>query len=207
MRDSPLPESLSTFHAAVLPHATPVCALNAATAPAKRVWSVVPASTSAEIRFRAAQFVSPHRSNIPKRSSGAHSNPIGRSPRPSQTPATYFKRPYRNCPRRTDRAQYSCVCRGSPDRDLTFLGTDLRYSLVLSRHPCQCGSNSTKATNEDLFLVEGVVPVRLPLLRAALAKSKRPRSTTRLRSVPVELWPEQLRPAHVSVTIRAYFQL
>jgi hypothetical protein len=37
MRNSPLPASLSTFHAVVLPHAKPVCALNAATTLAKRV--------------------------------------------------------------------------------------------------------------------------------------------------------------------------
>jgi hypothetical protein len=37
MRDSPLRESLSTFHAVVLVHATPACALAVATALTKRV--------------------------------------------------------------------------------------------------------------------------------------------------------------------------
>ena len=37
----------------------------------------------------------------PQNPSRADRNPIGRSPRPSQTPATYFKRPYRNCPDET----------------------------------------------------------------------------------------------------------
>ena len=46
---------------------------------------------------------------------------IGRSPHPPQTPAAQFKRLYRNCPGRKSPAQSCLVCRGSPDRDLTFL--------------------------------------------------------------------------------------
>ena len=60
----------------------------------------------------------------PQNPSGADRNPIGRSPRPSQTPATYFKRPYRNCPGEESCAQSRLLGRGSPDRDLSFTGTD-----------------------------------------------------------------------------------
>src|SRR6266702_549389 len=56
--------------------------------------------------------------------SAADWNPIGRSPRPSQTPATYFKRPYRNCPDRRSCHRQASSRRDSPDRDLTFAGTD-----------------------------------------------------------------------------------
>src|SRR5580704_4329756 len=52
------------------------------------------------------------------------SNPIARSPRPPQTPATHFKRPYRNCPQAENRVPTRLICRGSPDRALTFLVTD-----------------------------------------------------------------------------------
>ena len=44
---------------------------------------------------------------------------------PPQTPAAQFKRLYRNCPGRKSPAQSCLVCRGSPDRDLTFMRTDL----------------------------------------------------------------------------------
>jgi len=95
MRDSPLPESLSTIHAVVLAHAKPACALAGPMTLAKRV-----CNCRSGLHFRRNQ--SPARTirppspiQYPQKPSGAHSNPIGRSPRPSQTPATYFKRPYR----------------------------------------------------------------------------------------------------------------
>ena len=47
---------------------------------------------------------------------------IGSSPHPPQTPAAQFKRSYRNCPGRRNRAQPCLVCRDSPDRNLTFTG-------------------------------------------------------------------------------------
>ena len=42
-------------------------------------------------------------------------------PRPPQTPAAQFKRPYRNCPDHTTCAPPHLFFRGSPDRDLTFV--------------------------------------------------------------------------------------
>src|SRR5271157_2199925 len=41
-------------------------------------------------------------------------------PRPPQTPAAQFKRPYRNCPDHTTCALPHFFFRGSPDRALTF---------------------------------------------------------------------------------------
>jgi hypothetical protein len=131
MRDSPFPASSSTFRTAVLPHARPVCALNAATALARRVCKRRPG-----LHFSPNQ--NPRNSirpalpiRNPQRPSGADSNPIGRSPRPSQTPATYFKRPYRNCPGRRPCDRPPLSRRGSPDRDLTFLCTDDRGLLPI----------------------------------------------------------------------------
>src|ERR1035441_8106077 len=49
---------------------------------------------------------------------------MGRSRHPPQTPAAQFKRLYRNCPGRKSPAQSCLVCRGSPDRDLTFTSTE-----------------------------------------------------------------------------------
>src|ERR1700683_4147045 len=49
---------------------------------------------------------------------------MGRPPPPPQTPAAQFKRSYRNCPGLKNRAQPCLVYRGSPDRNLTFTGTD-----------------------------------------------------------------------------------
>src|ERR1035437_5319114 len=46
------------------------------------------------------------------------------------TPAAQFKRLYRNCPGRKNPAQSCLVCRGSPDRDLTFLGTNLQPTVA-----------------------------------------------------------------------------
>src|ERR1035438_1846599 len=46
-------------------------------------------------------------------------------PRPPQTPAAQFKRPYRNCPDHTTCAPPHFFFRGSSDRALTFIGTDL----------------------------------------------------------------------------------
>ena len=60
----------------------------------------------------------------PQNPSGADRNPIGRGPRPSQTPATYFKRPYRNCPGEESCAQSRLIGQGSPDRDLSLVGTN-----------------------------------------------------------------------------------
>ena len=54
---------------------------------------------------------------------GNDSIPIAR-PHPPQTPPAQFKRSYRNCPGRMHRAQPRLVCRGSPDRNLTFFGTN-----------------------------------------------------------------------------------
>jgi len=123
MRDSPLPESLSTIHAVVLAHAKPACALAGPMTLAKRV-----CNCRSGLHFRRNQ--SPARTirppspiQYPQKPSGAHSNPIGRSPRPSQTPATYFKRPYRNCPGRRSCHRTPSSRRDSPDRDLTFLRT------------------------------------------------------------------------------------
>ena len=49
-----------------------------------------------------------------------------RNNRPPQTPAAQFKRPYRNCPDHTTCVSPHFVFRGSPDRDRTFIGTDLK---------------------------------------------------------------------------------
>ena len=137
MRDSPFPASSSTFRTAVLPHARPVCALNAATALERRVCKRRPG-----LHFSPNQ--NPRNSirpalpiRNPQRPSGADSNPIGRSPRPSQTPATYFKRPYRNCPGRDNCARSRLNQRGSPDRDLTFPITDHDHSRFYSRLRCR----------------------------------------------------------------------
>src|ERR1035438_9275265 len=46
-------------------------------------------------------------------------------PRPPQTPAAQFKRPYRNCPDHTTCAPPHFFFRGSPDGALTFVSTDL----------------------------------------------------------------------------------
>jgi hypothetical protein len=46
------------------------------------------------------------------------------SPHPPQTLAAQFKRPYRNCPNPTNLGIPSFLLRGSPDRDLSFTGTD-----------------------------------------------------------------------------------
>jgi hypothetical protein len=46
--------------------------------------------------------------------------PIARSPRPPQTPTAHFKRPYRNCPGAAHCLPTHRICRGSPDRDLSF---------------------------------------------------------------------------------------
>src|SRR6266567_6489431 len=67
--------------------------------------------------------------------SAADWNPIGRSPRPSQTPATYFKRPYRNCPGQESWDRPPVSCRGSPDRDLTFISTAPTDEPITSRLP------------------------------------------------------------------------
>ena len=61
------------------------------------------------------------------------SNPIADRVR-RKTSAAHFKRLYRNCPGRKNPAQSCLVCRGSPDRDLTFLGTNLAAFLRFSRH-------------------------------------------------------------------------
>jgi hypothetical protein len=63
----------------------------------------------------------PHR---PRSASRRHRKSIGRSPHPPQTPAAQFKRSYRNCPGPDNRAQSCLVCRGSPDRNLTFHRTN-----------------------------------------------------------------------------------
>ena len=70
----------------------------------------------------------------PQNPSGADRNPIARSPRPSQTPATYFKRPYRNCPGQETCAQSRLIGRGSPDRDLSFLVLNSQASVQVT-HP------------------------------------------------------------------------
>ena len=46
------------------------------------------------------------------------------SPRPPQTLAAQFKRPYRNCPDPTDLRIPAFLLRGSPDTDLSFLVTN-----------------------------------------------------------------------------------
>ena len=80
----------------------------------------------------------------PQNHSGADRNPIGRSPRPSQTPATHFKRPYRNCPGEENCAQSRLIGQGSPDRDLSFVGTNpenaanFLYFPPLGRNPSDC---------------------------------------------------------------------
>ena len=52
-----------------------------------------------------------------------HRKTIGRPPHPPQTPASQFKQLYRNGPGQKIPAQSCLVCRGSPDRDLTFINS------------------------------------------------------------------------------------
>src|ERR1035438_3714485 len=58
-------------------------------------------------------------------------------PRPPQTPAAQFKRPYRNCPDHTTCAPPHFFFRGSPDRALTFIGTNPENAanFCIARHP------------------------------------------------------------------------
>ena len=124
MRDSPLPESLSAFYAVVPAHAKPACALTAATRHHEARLQA-PSRPPFQPEQESAQPGSSHPAHpIPKRPSGTDGNPIGRSPRSSQTPATYFKRPYRNCPGKRSSVRPPLSRRGSPDRDLTFMRTD-----------------------------------------------------------------------------------
>lgn len=50
------------------------------------------------------------------------------SPHPPQTLAAQFKRPYRNCPEPSTRTQPASCSRGSPDRVLTFAGTNPQWT-------------------------------------------------------------------------------
>jgi hypothetical protein len=58
-------------------------------------------------------------------------------PRPPQTPAAQFKRPYRNCSDHMTCAPPHFFFRGSPDRALTFVDTNPtdNDNLRLARHP------------------------------------------------------------------------
>jgi len=110
-----------------------VCALPAPTTRAKRI-----CKRHSGLHFRRNQ--SPDSTirptspiQHPQNPSGADRNPIGRSPRPSQTPATYFKRPYRNCPGEESCAQSRLLGRGSPDRDLSFTGPICRSDRQRNR--------------------------------------------------------------------------
>ena len=107
------------------------CALWLRPRPARSAFaSPTPASTSAEARVGIARFVPTSPTQYPQNPSSADRNPIGRSPRPSQTPATYFKRPYRNCPGEESCAQPRLIGQGSLDRDLLFAGTYLAAILL-----------------------------------------------------------------------------
>jgi hypothetical protein len=67
MSDSPLPESLSTFHAVVLAHARAGLRSGCAQDPRLSASaSAAPDSTSAETRVRPARLVPPRRSNTHK---------------------------------------------------------------------------------------------------------------------------------------------
>ena len=58
------------------------------------------------------------------RTSNTKSKPHRPRPHPPQTLAAQFKRPYRNCPDREDSRPPTRLRSGSPDRVLTFIGTN-----------------------------------------------------------------------------------
>jgi len=69
-------------------------------------------------------------------------------PRPPQTRAAQFKRPYRNCPDRTTCAPPHSFFRGSPDRALTFISIDpgkLPRSRLLESQPTNACALANKA--------------------------------------------------------------
>jgi hypothetical protein len=115
----------------VLQHATPACARTPVATLTKRSRRCGPT-----LYFTSEQQFTPIKP--PRLDSAKHAQAIWRSLKShreitaSVTPATYFKRSYRNCPGRESCAQLRLIDRGSPDRNLTFMDTDLTNGRISS---------------------------------------------------------------------------
>ena len=122
MRDSPLPESLSAFQAVVLAHAM---------TGVRPGWDHVPRQARLQSSLRtllppkpesdphdSSHLADPIRAKAISRPFKSH-----RQITASLAPATYFKRPNRNCPAKQRRSVLPRLS-GSPDWDLTFAGSN-----------------------------------------------------------------------------------
>ena len=96
-------------------------------------------------------------------------------PRPPQTPAAQFKRPYRNCPDHTISASPHFFFRDSPDRALTSHRTNLQgFMERLNEHMACTRQWRTQWATTDFPISPSNALLRQPDSRNKLSESERP---------------------------------